>query len=111
MPKGQEELGRRFYGQLLGLEEIPKPVELAGRGGLWFECGDLQLHLGVEDPFTPARKAHPGLRLAGYEAFIERLTQAGVNVRPDATVPGMQRSFVDDPFGNRLELVDGQGNG
>jgi catechol 2,3-dioxygenase-like lactoylglutathione lyase family enzyme len=109
MPKGQEEQARSFYGGVLGLEEIPKPAELAGRGGVWFRCGDLQLHLGVEEPFVPARKAHPGIRLSGYDAFVAKLSAAGVSVRPDTSVPLMRRSFVNDPFGNRLELVDGEG--
>jgi catechol 2,3-dioxygenase-like lactoylglutathione lyase family enzyme len=108
MPKGQEGQAREFYGTLLGLRELPKPAELAAKGGVWFECGELQLHLGVEEPFLPARKAHPGIRLAGYEAFVSKLAQAGVTVKPDSSVPGMRRAFVDDPFGNRVELVDGE---
>ncbi len=106
MPKGQEALARSFYGGLLGLKEIAKPAELVARGGVWYVCGDLQLHLGVEDPFTPARKAHPGLRIAGYEAFTTALSRAGVVVKADTSVPGLRRCFVDDPFGNRVELVD-----
>ncbi|MFN7573409.1 MAG: VOC family protein [Betaproteobacteria bacterium] len=111
MPKGQEDSARVFYGGLLGLKEIPKPSELASRGGVWFECGALQLHLGVEESFVPARKAHPALLLAGYEAFVAKLAQAGLSVKPDTTVPGLRRAFVDDPFGNRVELVDGQRDG
>jgi acyl-CoA thioesterase len=106
MPKGQEQQARSFYGSALGLEEIPKPPELAGRGGVWFRCGELQLHLGVEEPFVPARKAHPAIRLAGYDAFVAKLSAAGFVIRPDTSVPLMRRSFIDDPFGNRLELVD-----
>lgn len=111
MPRGQEDSARAFYGELLGLTEIAKPIELASRGGVWFECGALQLHLGVEEPFTPARKAHPALRLAGYEAFLAKLKRAGVNVKVDQTVPSQRRAFVADPFGNRLELVDDGGDG
>lgn len=111
MPKGQEAAARKFYGDELGLKELPKPAELVGRGGVWFECGDLQLHLGVEDPFVPAKKAHPEIRLAGYLAFIAKLEGAGVKVRPDTSVPGVRRAFVDDPFGNRVELVDGEFSG
>jgi catechol 2,3-dioxygenase-like lactoylglutathione lyase family enzyme len=107
MPRGQENSARTFYGELLGLREIPKPVELASRGGVWFECGALQLHLGVEEPFTPARKAHPALRLAGYEEFVAKLERAGVEVKVDQSVPSQRRAFVADPFGNRVELVDG----
>lgn len=111
MPKGQEQQARSFYGGALGLEEIPKPAELAGRGGVRFWCGDLQLHLAVEDAVVPARKAHPGIRLAGYDAFVAKLSAAGFVVRPDTSVPLMRRSFIDDPFGNRLELVDGESGG
>lgn len=111
MPKGQEDLARAFYGELLGLKEVPKPKELASRGGVWFECGALQLHLGVEESFVPARKAHPALLLAGYEAFVAKLSQAGLGVKADTTVPGLRRAFVEDPFGNRVELVDGQRDG
>jgi catechol 2,3-dioxygenase-like lactoylglutathione lyase family enzyme len=108
MPKGQEVQAREFYGSILGLEEIPKPKELVARGGAWFKCGGLQLHLGVEEPFAPARKAHPGLRLSGYESFCAKLERAGVFVKQDVSVPGLRRSFIDDPFGNRLELVDSE---
>ncbi len=106
MPKDQEDSARAFYGELLGLREIAKPAELASRGGVWFECGLLQLHLGVEEPFVPARKAHPAIRLAGYEAFLAKLEHAGVAVRVDESVPSMRRAFVADPFGNRVELID-----
>lgn len=107
MPKGQESSARAFYGELLGLREIAKPVQLASRGGVWFECGALELHLGVEEPFAPARKAHPALRLAGYGAFLAKLAQAGVAATVDESVPSVRRAFVADPFGNRIELVDG----
>jgi catechol 2,3-dioxygenase-like lactoylglutathione lyase family enzyme len=105
MPRGMEDAARSFYAGLLGLVEIPKPAATASRGGVWFECGALQLHLGVEDPFTPARKAHPGLRVRSYEALLARLTASGFKVVRDAALPGVSRAFVEDPFGNRVELV------
>jgi catechol 2,3-dioxygenase-like lactoylglutathione lyase family enzyme len=105
MPRGMEDSARSFYGALLGLVEIPKPAATAPRGGIWFECGSLQLHLGVEDPFTPARKAHPALRVRSYEALLARLTASGCKVVRDAALPGVSRAFVEDPFGNRIELV------
>jgi catechol 2,3-dioxygenase-like lactoylglutathione lyase family enzyme len=106
MPRGMEDAARSFYGSLLGLVEIPKPATTASRGGLWFECGSLQLHLGVEDPFTPARKAHPALRVRSYEVLLARLTAAGCKVVRDTALPGVSRAFIEDPFGNRIELVN-----
>jgi len=108
MPRGAEQHAREFYSNLLGLEEIPKPPRLASRGGLWFSCGPLQLHLGVEEPFAAARKAHPALRVIGYRVLLERLERAGVGIVRDAELPGIERAFVSDPFGNRLELISWQ---
>jgi len=109
MPRGEEERGRSFYGDLLGLDEIPKPEPLAGRGGLWFQCGQLQLHLGVEEPFSPARKAHPALRIRGYEELLARLAAAGHTAVPDTSLPEIERAHVSDPFGNRVELIKVEG--
>ncbi|HTR54483.1 MAG TPA: VOC family protein [Kofleriaceae bacterium] len=107
-PSGCEAAARRFYGELLGLPEIPKPAELAARGGLWFRCGAHQLHVGIESEFRPAKKAHPALRLANlaaFEALRARLAAAGVPTRDDVDVDGQARCFADDPWGNRIELV------
>ena len=107
-PSGCEPAARRFYGELLGLPEIPKPPELAARGGLWFRCGAHQLHVGIESEFRPAKKAHPALRLANlaaFEALRDRLAAAGVPTRDDVDVDGQARCFADDPWGNRIELV------
>jgi len=109
MPRGEEERGRSFYGDLLGLDEIPKPEPLAGRGGLWFQCGQLQLHLGVEEPFSPARKAHPALRIRGYEELLARLAAAGYIAVADTSLPEIERAHVSDPFGNRVELIKVEG--
>jgi len=80
MPPGEEDRARAFYVGLLGLMEVPKPTELAKRGGCWFGCGTVQIHLGVETDFRPARKAHPALRCVDYDGLIARLKVAGVTV-------------------------------
>ncbi len=103
--RGGEPTARRFYAELLGLEEQPKPPVLAARGGCWFSNGQVTLHLGVEGEFRPARKAHPALVVEGLDALCAALEAAGHGVRDDDAVPGVRRCFVDDPFGNRIELV------
>ena len=107
-PPGSEERARAFYGGLLGLPEIEKPEVLAARGGCWFACGKQQLHVGVSDAFSPATKAHPALALRDVEALevlVAQLGAAGCEIRRDVDLPGLARAFVDDPFGNRIELV------
>jgi catechol 2,3-dioxygenase-like lactoylglutathione lyase family enzyme len=103
-PCGCEPEARAFYGALLGLEELPKPEALAARGGCWFRAGAQELHVGVEDPFTPARKAHPGLVVTDLDALAARLTEAGIDVVWDEAIPGTKRFHAVDPFGNRLEF-------
>jgi catechol 2,3-dioxygenase-like lactoylglutathione lyase family enzyme len=103
-PKGCEAEARAFYGALLGLEEIPKPEPLASRGGCWFRAGAQELHVGVEEPFAPARKAHPGLVVDDLDALGARLAAEGIAVTYDDALPGTKRFHVADPFGNRLEL-------
>jgi len=111
MPPGGESLARQFYGELLGLVEIPKPPNLAARGGAWFQCGRLQLHLGVESEFRPARKAHPALLVRDLDGLLEVLIAAGCEVKHDSEpVPGFARAFTFDPFGNRIELVEAHAN-
>lgn len=105
MPAGDEERARDFYAGLLGMKEIPKPEQLAKRGGCWFESGSVQVHLGVEKDFRPARKAHPALRCADYLAMIARLRSGGVTAEEPNDIPGLRRCHIHDPFGNRLELV------
>jgi catechol 2,3-dioxygenase-like lactoylglutathione lyase family enzyme len=107
MPPGREDEARAFYVAACGMTELPKPVELAKRGGAWFASGELQLHLGVEPGFQPSAKAHPALRCAAFDELLERLRAAGHDVREDASVPATRRAFVNDPFGNRLELIAG----
>jgi catechol 2,3-dioxygenase-like lactoylglutathione lyase family enzyme len=107
-PAGCEERARAFYGGLLGLRELEKPAALAPRGGCWFACGEQQLHVGVSEPFAPATKAHPALRLRDADALaalVGRLEAARCATRRDVGLAGVARAFVDDPFGNRIELV------
>jgi catechol 2,3-dioxygenase-like lactoylglutathione lyase family enzyme len=105
MPRGEEAAARRFYARLLGLEEVPKPEPLAARGGCWFRGGDIELHLGVEEPFTPARKAHPAIEVDDLADLQIALEDAGVEVTIDAQLDGYRRIHTTDPFGNRLELL------
>jgi catechol 2,3-dioxygenase-like lactoylglutathione lyase family enzyme len=105
MPRGREAEAVRFYEGLLGLEQIPKPPSLAARGGCWFEHGDLKVHLGVDDTFRPARKAHPALLVDDLAELVARLDTAGVAVRTEP-LEGHRRVYVDDPFGNRIELLE-----
>ena len=105
MPRGREAEARAFSGGVLGLGEVAKPPQLASRGGLWFTVGALQLHLGVEEDFRPARKAHPALLVDGFPEMRQRLAAAGLEPRDDDPVDGRGRLFVADPFGNRLELI------
>jgi catechol 2,3-dioxygenase-like lactoylglutathione lyase family enzyme len=105
IPPDGEPAARRFYGELLGLVEVPKPPAIAARGGCWFESGAVKIHLGVEDDFRPARRAHPALLCRDYQGLLARLAGAGVAVHDAADVPGVTRCHVDDPFGNRIELI------
>jgi catechol 2,3-dioxygenase-like lactoylglutathione lyase family enzyme len=105
MPRGGEQQARHFYGVLLGLKEIVKPAALAVSGGVWFELDAAQIHLGVETDFRPARKAHVAFEVTDLDRLIERCQGAGHQVRADERLPQRRRVFVDDIFGNRLELI------
>ena len=101
-PPGCEAEARRFYGELLGLEEVEKPESLKARGGVWFRCGPhQQLHVGVEDPHAPARKAHPALAATDLDELAERIG----DVEWDDSLPGRRRFYAADPWGNRVELL------
>jgi len=104
-PAGAEDRATAFYESVLGIPRVPKPPELAARGGCWFERGHLRVHLGVDEDFRPARKAHPALAVSGIDALCTALEAAGHPVRRAEDVPGTPRWYVDDPFGNRIELV------
>ena len=106
MPAGQERAARDFYVGRLGLTEVQKPAHLAARGGAWFENAGVKIHLGVDPHFTPARKAHPGLLVSNLRDLIEALRSAGLETLDGEPLPGYEHAYVDDPFGNRLELME-----
>ena len=105
MPVGEEDKARSFYVGILTLQEVPKPPNLAKRGGVWFELDSVRVHLGVEQPFLPAKKAHPAFLVKELDALIARCQQAGYEVTPDDQIPGVTRVYIHDPFGNRIELI------
>jgi catechol 2,3-dioxygenase-like lactoylglutathione lyase family enzyme len=105
MPAGEEDMARAFYHDLLGLPEQPKPPELAKRGGAWFESASVKVHLGVETPFVPARKAHIAFLVDRVSDLAERARAAGYEVKDDEDLPGFERVYIYDPFGNRLEFM------
>jgi len=106
IPEGSEARARTFYRDLLQLPEIPKPQPLAQNGGAWFDNGRVKIHIGIDPDFVPATKAHPALLVEGLDELLARLRAAGVETRLDSSLPGVKRAFVDDPFGNRLELIE-----
>ncbi|WP_156255208.1 VOC family protein [Sandarakinorhabdus oryzae] len=105
MPAGGEAAARHFFGELIGLPELPKPAELAARGGCWFQLAGAQLHVGVEADFRPARKAHVALRVANLDRLRAALAQAGFSVQDEKPALGHARFFSADPFGNRIEFT------
>jgi len=105
MPEGSEERARRFYSVVLGFREVPKPEPLASRGGCWFEAGFVKLHLGVETDFRAARKAHPALLVSDVREVARKIAAAGFLIREDEPLEGYDRIFTEDPFGNRIELM------
>jgi len=106
MPPGGEGEAERFYQDLLGLPRQQKPPASAQRGGCWFSNGSVSLHLGVEADFVAARKAHPALAVDGLDELVDRLQSGGRAVRFDDELHHVRRCYVDDPFGNRIELID-----
>ena len=106
MPAGREEEARAFYHGILGFTEKTKPPQLAARGGCWFEAGKLQVHLGVEKNFVPARKAHPAFIVDDLAGMTVKAKRAGYTVTEDVPVEGCDRRHIDDPFGNRIELIE-----
>jgi catechol 2,3-dioxygenase-like lactoylglutathione lyase family enzyme len=105
IPRGGEPAAREFYGGLLAMTELPKPAALAARGGCWFRSGAAVLHLGVEEPFVPAQKAHPAFLVSDLDGLQATLTAAGLPCqRADGEIPGVTRFHTADPFGNRIEF-------
>lgn len=109
MPAGREDDARAFYQGVLGIPEVAKPTHLASRGGCWFERGDLKVHLGVDIDFAPARKAHPAFIVDDLEGLVQNLRDAGYRVVADQPLEGYDRMYADDPFGNRIELMQPTG--
>lgn len=105
-PKGCEAAARRFFGELLGLEEIEKPQALRSRGGCWFRVGSRQLHIGVEEPFRPATKAHPAFSVSDIESLFATLQKQEVRCVWDEAPVGVRRFYANDPWGNRLEFTE-----
>lgn len=106
MPAGREAEARKFYGGTLGIPEVPKPPDLARRGGCWFERGTLKIHLGVDADFRAAKKAHPALLVDDLAALKSALAAGGYKMKDDEKLEGYDRIYVDDPFGNRIELME-----
>ena len=106
MPQNAEQDASDFFVGVLGMIEIDKPPALAARGGAWFRAGAVELHLGVEENFRPARKGHPGILVTDLDDVVRRLVEAGQNVSWDADFPGFLRVYAHDPFGNRLEFLE-----
>jgi catechol 2,3-dioxygenase-like lactoylglutathione lyase family enzyme len=106
MPAGREQEARAFYSGMLGFAEKAKPPQLAERGGCWFESGPVTVHLGVDKNFIAARKAHPAFIVDGLAGLETKLKQAGYKVTEDEPIEGCDRRHVEDPFGNRLELIE-----
>jgi catechol 2,3-dioxygenase-like lactoylglutathione lyase family enzyme len=106
MPPGREAEARAFYESILGIPEVPKPAQLAPRGGCWFERGPLKVHLGVERDFRPARKAHPAFVVDDLRDLAHKILAAGYRVVDDGPSEGYKRVYAEDPFGNRIELLE-----
>jgi catechol 2,3-dioxygenase-like lactoylglutathione lyase family enzyme len=106
MPAGREDEARAFYQHILGIPEVIKPPHLAARGGCWFERGDLKVHLGVEKDFVPARKAHPAFIVDDLPDLVKSIEDAGYKAVADQPLDGYDRMYADDPFGNRIELME-----
>jgi catechol 2,3-dioxygenase-like lactoylglutathione lyase family enzyme len=106
MPDGEDTDAVRFYADTLGLTQVPRPEALSPRGGVWFISGDLEVHLGVEDQFRPAVKAHPAILVKGLRRIRTRIEEAGYKISDTVQIEGYDRVYVRDPFGNRLELIE-----
>ncbi|NBI29252.1 VOC family protein [Chengkuizengella marina] len=105
-PKDSEDQARQFYGNVLGMKEKPKPEKLKIRGGVWFQCGIHQVHIGIQENFQPAKKAHPAIEVKHVIELGEHLKKHGLEVKEDYEIEGVKRFFINDPFGNRLEFLE-----
>lgn len=105
-PKGSEIIAKHFFGEILGFQEVEKPEVLKKRGGVWFQFGNYQIHIGIEEPFAPAKKAHPAFQVENLEALKTHLMKHEVHFIVDTDLPGANRIYVNDPFGNRIEILE-----
>lgn len=105
-PQGSEDTARKFFKDILGFEEIEKPEELKKHGGVWFAFGRYQIHIGIEEPFSPAKKAHPAFEVENIAALKEHLITNSIDVMEDDKLSGAKRFYIFDPFGNRMELLE-----
>jgi catechol 2,3-dioxygenase-like lactoylglutathione lyase family enzyme len=105
-PAGCERAAREFYGSILGMQEVVKPKGLRARGGCWFQCGRDQLHIGVEKDFRAAEKAHPAFVVTNLHELRATLQARGIPIIEDDNIVGLQRFYVHDPWGNRLEFIE-----
>ncbi|WP_404332632.1 VOC family protein [Mesobacillus maritimus] len=105
-PKESEETARRFFIDVLGFVEIEKPESLKQKGGVWFQCGNIQVHIGIEEPFSPAQKAHPAFEVENIEELKRHLTNQDIGFTEDGHLPGANRIYINDPFGNRIEILE-----
>ncbi|MBT2758672.1 VOC family protein [Mesobacillus foraminis] len=105
-PKGSEEAARSFFAGILGMTEIDKPEKLRKRGGVWFQFGSSQLHIGIEEPFIPARKAHPAFATENLKSLRKHLRENNTAFLEDSSLPGADRIYINDPFGNRIEILE-----
>ncbi|ETT81462.1 VOC family protein [Viridibacillus sp. FSL R5-0477] len=105
-PKGSEDKAKRFFSDILGFREIAKPELLKKRGGVWFEFAHYQIHIGIEEPFTPAKKAHPAFEIENIEALKSHLSKNDIKFINDDDLPGANRIYINDPFGNRIEILE-----
>lgn len=105
-PVGSEDTARSFYRDVLSLEEVEKPESLKKNGGVWFSNGSVHIHIGVEQPFVPAKKAHPAFEVDDLEALASHIRNKGISVTTDDQLPGANRFYVSDPFDNRLEFLE-----
>lgn len=105
-PIGSEDEARLFFQGVLSLQEIEKPVELQKNGGVWFSNNQVHIHVGIEENFVPAKKAHPAFEVVDIESFASHIRQKGISIQMDDKLPGAKRFYVNDPFGNRLEFLE-----
>ena len=105
-PVGNEEEARAFFHGVLGLQEVEKPEELKKNGGVWFSNGQVDIHIGIEKEFVPAKKAHPAFEVSDVEALGSHILEKGVEIEWDDRLPGAKRFYVSDPAGNRLEFLE-----